>query len=76
MDIIGQFGVGFYSAFMVGKKRARGVAAPTAADEAWAWESDGVEGYTIEPAERAEHGTDVILTLKDNTDEDNYDGYL
>ena len=45
-------------------------------DEAWAWESDGVEGYTISEAERADHGTDVILTLKENTDEDNYDTYL
>ena len=75
VDIIGQFGVGFYSSFMVGKS-VRVVSKAYGSDEAWAWESDGVEGYTIEPAERAEHGTDVIITLKDNTDEDSYDGYL
>ena len=66
VDIIGQFGVGFYSAFMVAKK-VRVVSRAFGSDEAWAWESDGVEGYTIEPAEREGHGTDVILTLKDNT---------
>ena len=65
VDIIGQFGVGFYSAFMVAKK-VRVVSRAFGSDEAWAWESDGVEGYTIEPAEREGHGTDVILTLKDN----------
>ena len=65
VDIIGQFGVGFYSAFMVAKK-VRVVSRDFGSDEAWAWESDGVEGYTIEPAEREGHGTDVILTLKDN----------
>ena len=75
VDIIGQFGVGFYSSFMVGKS-VRVVSKAYGSDEAWAWESDGVEGYTIEPAERAEQGTDVILTLKDNTDEDSYDCLL
>ena len=65
VDIIGQFGVGFYSAFMVAKK-VRVVSRAFGSDEAWAWESDGVEGYTIEPAEREGHGTDIILTLKDN----------
>ncbi|MEG2477891.1 molecular chaperone HtpG [Gordonibacter sp.] len=75
VDIIGQFGVGFYSSFMVASK-VRVVSKAYGACEAWGWESDGVEGYSIEAAERAEHGTDVILTLKDNTDEDNYDTYL
>lgn len=65
VDIIGQFGVGFYSAFMVAK-RVRVVSRAYGQDEAHAWESDGLEGYTIEPGERAEHGTDVILTLRDN----------
>ena len=74
VDIIGQFGVGFYSAFMVGKK-VRVVSRAFGSDEAWAWESDGVEGYTIEEAERGEHGTDVIVYLKDNTDDENYDHY-
>ncbi len=74
-DIIGQFGVGFYSSFMVAKNvkvlsRAYGSA------EASLWESNGIDGYTIEPAEKADHGTEVILTLKDSTDEDDYDEYL
>ncbi|MDO4400408.1 MAG: ATP-binding protein, partial [Coriobacteriia bacterium] len=75
IDIIGQFGVGFYSAFMVAN-HVRVVSRAFDADQAYAWESDGVEGYTIEPAEKAERGTDVILTVKDNTDDDNYDEYL
>ncbi len=74
VDIIGQFGVGFYSAFMVAK-RVRVVSRAYGSDEAWAWESDGVDGYTVSPAERSEHGTDVILTLKDNTDEENYNEF-
>lgn len=71
VDIIGQFGVGFYSAFMVGK-RVRVVSRSYASDQAWAWESDGIEGFTIEPAERAEHGTDVIVYLKDDEDDETY----
>ena len=71
VDIIGQFGVGFYSAFMVGK-RVRVVSRSYTSDQTWAWESDGVEGFTIEPAERAEHGTDVIVYLKDDVDDDTY----
>ncbi|WP_165063055.1 molecular chaperone HtpG [Adlercreutzia sp. ZJ154] len=71
VDIIGQFGVGFYSAFMVGK-RVRVVSRAFGSDEAWAWESDGIDGYTIEPAERAEHGTDVIVFLKDDSDDERY----
>ena len=74
VDIIGQFGVGFYSAFMVGKK-VRVVSRAVDSDEAWAWESNGVDGYTISPAERDEHGTDVIVYLKDDTDEDAYSGF-
>ncbi len=74
IDIIGQFGVGFYSAFMVGKK-VRVVSRAYGSDEAWAWESDGIEGYTITPAERAEHGTDVIVLLKGNTEDENYDRF-
>ena len=75
IDIIGQFGVGFYSAFMVAKN-VRVVSKAYGSDEAWEWESDGIEGYTISPSEREGHGTDIILTLKDNTDDDNYDTYL
>ena len=65
VDIIGQFGVGFYSAFMVAK-HVRVVSRAFGSEEANAWDSDGLEGYTIESAERAGHGTDVILTLRDD----------
>ncbi len=65
VDIIGQFGVGFYSSFMVAK-RVRVVSRAFGSDEAHVWESDGLEGYTIEPGERAGHGTDVVLVLRDN----------
>ena len=75
VDIIGQFGVGFYSAFMVAKE-VRVVSRAFGSDEAWAWVSDGVEGYTVEEAERTTNGTDIILTLKDDTDEEKYDTYL
>ena len=71
VDIIGQFGVGFYSAFMVGKK-VRVISRAVGSDEAWAWESDGVEGYDMVIAERPEHGTDVIVYLKDDTDEESF----
>ena len=69
IDIIGQFGVGFYSAFMVAQKvtvisRAQG------ADQAWQWESSGAEGYTLTEADRDEVGTDIIMVLKDDTDEE------
>jgi len=74
-DIIGQFGVGFYSSFMV-SKNVRVVTRAYGSDEAFQWESDGIDGYTITPAEKATQGTDVILTLKDNTDEDDYDQFL
>ena len=81
VDIIGQFGVGFYSAFMVASK-VRVVSRAYGEDEAHVWESDGLEGYAIEPAERADHGTDVILTLRENVpgkdgeEGENYDRYL
>ena len=78
VDIIGQFGVGFYSAFMVAS-RVRVVSRAFGSDEANVWESDGVEGYTIEPAERATHGTDVILTIREDEggeDGEGFDTYL
>lgn len=78
VDIIGQFGVGFYSAFMVAR-RVRVVSRAFGEDTAHAWESDGLEGYTIEEAQRDGHGTDVILTLRDNEEGesgDSYDTYL
>ena len=77
-DIIGQFGVGFYSAFMVAS-RVRVVSRAFGSDEANVWESDGLEGYTIEPAERATHGTDVILTIREDEggeDGEGFDTYL
>ncbi len=74
-DIIGQFGVGFYSSFMVAKS-VRVVSRAYGSDEASCWSSNGIEGYTISPAERATHGTDVIMTLKDSTEEEDYDAYL
>ncbi len=75
VDIIGQFGVGFYSSFMVAKQ-VRVVTRAFGEDTAHQWESDGVEGYTISDAERAGHGTDIILTLKDDTDQEKYSDYL
>lgn len=81
MDIIGQFGVGFYSAFMVASK-VRVVSRAYGADAAYAWESDGVSGYTVEEAKEGErsgaddHGTDVIVYLRDSTEEDDTDKYL
>ena len=75
IDIIGQFGVGFYSAFMVASKvtvisRAQG------SDEAWKWESKGVEGYTLSEAEKDAPGTEIIMVLKEDTDGENYSQYL
>ncbi|MCI9128877.1 MAG: molecular chaperone HtpG [Eggerthellaceae bacterium] len=74
VDIIGQFGVGFYSAFMVGK-RVKVISRAYGSDEAWEWESDGIDGYTIKESERSEHGTDVIVYLKDDTDEEAFGTY-
>ena len=74
-DIIGQFGVGFYSSFMVASN-VKVVTRPYGSDQAFQWESNGIDGYTIATAEKDGHGTDVILTLKENTDEDDYDQYL
>lgn len=75
INIIGQFGVGFYSAFMVSRKvevlsRAYG------AEKAYLWVSSGAEGYDIKESEKASNGTEITLYLKDNKDEDNYDEYL
>ena len=75
IDIIGQFGVGFYSAFMVAS-RVTVYSRPYGSDEAWKWESRGVEGYTIEPCEMDGHGTKIVLTLKENEGKENYDEFL
>ncbi|RYL93273.1 molecular chaperone HtpG [Sporolactobacillus sp. THM19-2] len=74
-DIIGQFGVGFYSAFMVAAK-VTVISKALGSDQAYKWESEGADGYTIDPAERDSVGTDVILKLKDNTEDDKYDDFL
>ena len=74
-DIIGQFGVGFYAAFMVADT-VTVITKAHGSDEAHQWESAGADGYTIEPAAKESAGTDVILKLKENTDDENYDEYL
>ncbi len=75
VDIIGQFGVGFYSAFMVSKKitvksRALG------AENAYVWESEGADGYTVEPCDYALYGSEITLYLKDDTEEEKYGEFL
>jgi molecular chaperone HtpG len=74
-DIIGQFGVGFYASFMVAKKvivesKAYG------SDQAYRWSSEGSSGFTIEPCDKKEVGTDIILFLKDNSEDENFDEFL
>jgi molecular chaperone HtpG len=74
-DIIGQFGVGFYSAFLVADT-VTVISKAFGSDEAYKWESKGVEGYTIEPCEKESFGTDIILKIKENTEDENFDEYL
>ncbi len=75
VNIIGQFGVGFYSAFMVAKK-VTVISKAYGSDEAFMWESEGVDGYTISEAQKDGHGTQIILEIKDNAEEENYDEFL
>ena len=75
INIIGQFGVGFYSAFMVAKE-IRVLSKAYGSEEAYLWVSDGADGYEITKAEKEECGTVITLVLKDNTDTENYDEYL
>ena len=75
VDIIGQFGVGFYSAFMVADK-VTVISKAYGADTAYKWESEGVDGYTIEPCEKDTVGTDVIMSIKPDSEEEKYDEYL
>ncbi|MDL2327082.1 molecular chaperone HtpG [Ruminococcaceae bacterium OttesenSCG-928-A11] len=75
IDIIGQFGVGFYSAFMVAKK-VTVISRAFGAEEGWKWESKGVEGYSVTTAERETVGTDIILVLKEDTDDERYSEFL
>jgi len=74
-DIIGQFGVGFYSAFMVADV-VTVISKALGSDTAYKWESEGTDGYTIEPAEKEQVGTDIILKIKENTEDEQYDEYL
>ncbi len=75
IDIIGQFGVGFYAAFMVSDKvtvtsRAFG------SDEAYMWQSTGADGYTVTAADKQSHGTEIVLHIKESTEDENYDEFL
>ena len=75
IDIIGQFGVGFYSAFMVASSITV-ISRKYGEDKAWKWVSDGADGYTIEEASKDVPGTDIIMTLKEDTEDDNYSEFL
>lgn len=75
IDVIGQFGVGFYSAFMVSDK-IEVISKSVDSDKSYIWTSQGIEGYTIEESDKKEIGTTIILYLKKDTDEDNYSDYL
>ena len=75
IDIIGQFGVGFYSAFMVAKDITV-ITKKYGSDKAYKWHSTGADGYTITECDKDTVGTDIIMILKDNTEEENYDEYL
>lgn len=75
VDIIGQFGVGFYSTFMVASE-VTVITKAYGSDKAYKWHSNGVDGYTVEECQKDEVGTDVILKLKENTDDEKYSDYL
>ena len=75
IDIIGQFGVGFYSAFMVASSITV-ISRKYGEDKAWKWVSDGADGYTIEETTKEMPGTDIIMTLKADTEEDTYSEFL
>lgn len=75
LDIIGQFGVGFYSAFMVASK-VEVISKKYGEKEAYKWESTGVEGYSIEKINKEDYGTDVILTIKEDIEDEDYTKFL
>ena len=75
IDIIGQFGVGFYSSFMVSDK-VTVISKAYGSDEAHSWESEGIDGYTINKADKDNYGTDVILHIKEKTEDEDYDKFL
>lgn len=75
IDIIGQFGVGFYSAFMVSDK-VRVVSRAYGSDTAYCWESSGADGYTVTEAQKEKVGTDITMYLKEDTEDENYSEFL
>ncbi len=75
IDIIGQFGVGFYSAFMVSNKITV-TSKSIDSEDSYVWESEGADGYTIKKAKKKDIGTEIVLSLKEDTEEDNYSQYL
>ena len=75
VDIIGQFGVGFYSAFMVAD-RVTVISRKLGSDEAFKWESEGADGYTITPCEKDKAGTDIIMKIKENSEGEDYNEFL
>lgn len=75
VDIIGQFGVGFYSTFMVASE-VTVITKAYGSDKAYKWHSNGVDGYTVEETEKDSVGTTIILKLKENTEDEKYDKYL
>ena len=75
IDIIGQFGVGFYSAFMV-SKNIRVVSKAIGEEQAWLWESVGADGYTVREADKESVGTEITLTIKEDTDDEKYSDFL
>ena len=75
IDVIGQFGVGFYSAFMVADQ-VTVISRAWGSEEAWMWQSDGADGYTVTQCEKDAPGTDIIMHIKASGEDENYDHYL
>ena len=75
IDVIGQFGVGFYSAFMVADKITV-ISRPFGSESAYKWESEGVDGYTVSECEKPTFGTEITLYIKDDTDDERYSEFL
>ena len=75
IDVIGQFGVGFYSAFMVANQ-VTVISRAWGSEEAWMWQSDGADGYTVTQCEKDAPGTDIIMHIKASGEDENYDQYL
>jgi molecular chaperone HtpG len=75
IDIIGQFGVGFYSAFMVSSD-VTVISKAYGEEQAYCWESEGADGYTIKECDKADFGTEIILKIKEDTEDDKYDEFL